>query len=55
VDPGSSGQGPVAGYCEYSDEPWDSGAMDLVGWLVGWLLACLLGRSVGWLVGGLVS
>jgi hypothetical protein len=30
VDPAGSGYGPVAGSCEYGDEPSDSGATELV-------------------------
>jgi hypothetical protein len=30
VDPVGSGQGPVAGSCEYGDEPAGSGATELV-------------------------
>jgi hypothetical protein len=30
VDPVGSGQGPVAGCCEYGDEPLGSSAMELV-------------------------
>jgi hypothetical protein len=30
VDPIGSGQGPVAGYCMYCDEPSVSGATELV-------------------------
>jgi hypothetical protein len=30
VDPVGSGQGPVAGCCEYGDEPAGSGATELV-------------------------
>jgi hypothetical protein len=30
MDPAGSGQGPVAGSCEYDDEPSGSGAMELV-------------------------
>jgi hypothetical protein len=30
VDPVGSGQGPVAGSCEYGDEPSGSGATELV-------------------------
>jgi hypothetical protein len=36
VDSVSSGQGPVAGSCKYSDEPAGSGATDLVTTLVTW-------------------
>jgi hypothetical protein len=31
VDPVDTGCGPVAGFCEYSDEPVGSGATELVG------------------------
>jgi hypothetical protein len=30
VDPVGSGQGPVAGSCEYGDEPSRSGVIELV-------------------------
>jgi hypothetical protein len=30
VDPVGSGQGPVAGFCEYGDEPSGSGTAELV-------------------------
>jgi hypothetical protein len=30
MDPVGSGQGPVAGFCEYGDEPSGSGATELV-------------------------
>jgi hypothetical protein len=36
VDPVGSGEGPVAGYCQYGDETSGSGATELVVWLVGW-------------------
>jgi hypothetical protein len=32
VDPVGSRQGPVAGCCEYGDEPLGSGTADLVSW-----------------------
>jgi hypothetical protein len=43
VDPVGSGYGPVAGCCEYGEEPSDSGATELVGLLVGWLVSYLVG------------
>jgi hypothetical protein len=33
LDPVGSGQGPVAGSCEYGDEPSGSGATELVYWM----------------------
>jgi hypothetical protein len=35
VHPLGSGQGPVAGSCEYGDEPSGSGATVLVSWTTG--------------------
>jgi hypothetical protein len=35
VDPVGSGWRPVAGSCEYGDEPSGSGATELVRWLCG--------------------